>query len=115
MPRKGSDNFGDQVSGPPTPNFVPSENAQLRQRHLNETGLPNGVRDNHREDGEGEADGQGQVPEPKTTGTRTRKGKRKDSDTSSGGTFTDRLRSPLGSSLKLDDLREQFSKNVEVK
>ena len=135
MPRKGSDNFGDQVSGPPTPNFVPSERAQLRRRHLNDTGLPEGVRDDvHSGDAEDESSEERErSSKAKATSTRTRKSKRsssrgkkedkeaeqkeEDTDTLSIGSkgFSDRLRSPLGSSLKLDELREQISKGVEIK
>lgn len=136
MPRKGSDDFGDQVSGPPAPNHVPSEKSQLRRRHLNDTGLPEGVRDDiHSGDADEESN---EEPErrssAKATATRTRrrrsssrarreksdsekKDKDDDADTLSIGSkgFSDRLRSPLGSSLKLDELREQISKGVEIK
>lgn len=121
-PRKGSDNFGDEVSGPATPTFQPSEGSQLRRRHLNETGLPNGVRDDLQEDGEGEGDDDGKkngekapTLEPRTTGTRTRKGKLAENGPSVREKVRGRLKSPLANSLKLDDLREQISKGVEIK
>lgn len=135
MPRKGSDTFGDQVSGPPAPNHVPSEKAQLRRRHLNDTGLPHGVRDDLRSGGveDGDSKDRPQDTRSKTTTTRTRKSKRRasrgknsddesdkkedDADAISVGTMglSERLRSPLGSTLKLDELREQISKGVEIK
>lgn len=136
MPRKGSDNFGDQVSGPPAPNYVPSERAQLRRRHLNNTGLPEGVRDDvHSWDAEDEnseeRDRQADV-KATATATRTRRkrstsrgtkegsdSEKKEEDTDSlpvgSKGFSERLRSPLGSSLKLDELRETISKGVEIK
>lgn len=83
----------------------------------------------------GEANGESPPDETKATGLRTRKNRRKSGE--NGGTvnesekkgdggngdalstgskgFGERLRSPLGSSKKLEELRESISKGVEVK
>ena len=132
MPRSNSDNFGDIAPDAPTPNKVPSENAQLHERDLNTTGLPNGVRDDEREiEKEATSGHKDDEPTASTTTTRRRKNhsgekaghdealddedRDKEEEKQKSLSFRDRLRSPLGSSLKLDELRESFSNGVEVK
>lgn len=122
MPRSNSDNFGDIAQDPPAPNNVPSENAQLKRRHLNVTGLPDGVRDDEREV-EFKASGGDDKSQASTSVTRKRRNEGgekveemdKQEDKGKSLSFTDRLRSPLGSSLNLEELRESISNGVEVK
>lgn len=123
MPRSNSDNFGDIAIDPPTPNDVPTEDAQLRKRNLNTTGLPEGVRDDEREI-EKEATSGHKDEEPNASTTRRRRNKGDETpdgdeagdkeDEKKSLSFRDRLRSPLGSGLKLDELRETISNGVEI-
>lgn len=122
MPRSNSDNFGDIVIDPPTPNDVPTENAQLKKRDLNTTGLPEGVRDDEREI-EKEATSGHKDDEPSAISIRRRRNKGDDTpdqedvdrdDEKKSLSFRDRLRSPLGSGIKLDELRETISNGVEI-
>lgn len=127
MPRSNSDNFGDIVVDPPTPNDVPTEDEQLGKRGLNITGLPEGVRDDEREIEKEATSGhqyEGDNPAASTTRRRRKKSDEKDEDEDiidekeeekKSLSFRDRLRSPLGSGLKLDELRETISNGVEVK
>jgi hypothetical protein len=117
MPRSNSDNFGDIAVIPPAPNTVPSENAQLEERDLNTTGLPVGVRDDEREI-EKEATSEG-----KASGTRKRKNGDKDKageekleepEKTKSMSFAEKLRSPLGSTLNLGEIRNSISRNVEL-
>lgn len=124
MPRSNSDSFGDVAATPPTPTPVPSETVQLRKRNLNATGLPNGIRDHERE-----------VEHEVMNGDSTKEGKEdedangsddsgekvegddgyKESSRDDGLSLGQRLRSPLGSTLNLEELRSQISQGVEVK
>lgn len=128
MPRSNSDNLGDIAPDRPTPNNVPSENAQLEQRGLNTTGLPEGVRDNERElEKEATSGHKDDGAVASTTRRRKNKGEEdnglgdpfqdgdKEEEKHKSLSFRDRLRSPLGSGLKLDELRETISNGVEVK
>jgi hypothetical protein len=147
MSRKNSDNFGDVASDPPSPTPVPSENAQLRRRHLNKTGLPNGIRENereleheavnshhsdvsededdHEEDQEEEEEEEEPVPTPEQMQAKLkaktvdkeegRSLKAKAASKEESKSLGQRLRSPLGSTLNLDELRSQISQGVEVK
>lgn len=147
MPRKNSDNFGDVASDPPSPTPVPSENAQLRRRHLNKTGLPNGIRENEREleheavnghrqldvngdenddeEDQEEEEDEEPVPTPEQIQAKLkaktmdkeegRSLKAKAASKEETKSFGQRLRSPLGSTLNLDELRSQISQGVEVK
>ncbi|ORY33084.1 diacylglycerol acyltransferase-domain-containing protein [Naematelia encephala] len=69
--------------------------------------------------GEKKADVEEDVTEDKTAVTSSKKGNsKKDAGKGRGSGFErmkERIRSPLMSSLKLDDLREHISKNVEIK
>jgi hypothetical protein len=121
MPRSNSDNFGDIAADPPTPNDVPTEDEQLEKRDLNTTGLPEGVRDDEREIEKEATSGHKDGSTASTTrrrrniGTETPEhlGDAEDEKLKSVS-FRDRLRSPLGSGLKLDELRETISNGVEI-
>jgi hypothetical protein len=127
MQRSNSDNFGDIAVDPPTPNDVATEDEQLAKRGLNITGLPEGVRDDEREIEKEATSGhkdEGDRPSAFTTRRRRNKSDEKDKDEEiidekeedkKSLSFRDRLRSPLGSGLKLDGLRETISNGVEVK
>jgi hypothetical protein len=122
MPRSNSDNFGDIAADLPTPNDVPTEDEQLKKRDLNTTGLPDGVRDDEREI-EKEATHGGHKDDQTASTTRRRRNKGTETPEHLGDaedeklksvSFRDRLRSPLGSGLKLDELRETISNGVEI-
>jgi hypothetical protein len=120
MSRSNSDNFGDTAAELPKPNKVPTEDEQLEKRDLNTTGLPEGVRDDEREI-EKEATSGHHDNTASTTRKRRNKGTETpehlgdgDDEKSKSLSFRDRLRSPLGSGLKLDELRETISNGVEI-
>jgi hypothetical protein len=122
MSRSNSDNFGDIAAELPKPNKVPTEDEQLEKRDLNTTGLPEGVRDDEREI-EKEATSGGHKDDHTASTTRKRRNKGTETPEHLGDgedeklkslSFRDRLRSPLGSGLKLDELRETISNGVEI-
>jgi hypothetical protein len=120
MSRSNSDNFGDIATELPRPNKVPTEDDQLEKRDLNTTGLPEGVRDDEREI-EKEATSGHQDNTASTTRKRRSKGTETPEHLGDGEdeklkslSFRDRLKSPLGSGLKLDELRETISNGVEI-
>ena len=120
MSRSNSDHFGDIAAELPRPNKVPTEDEQLEKRDLNTTGLPEGVRDDEREI-EKEATSGHHDSIASTTRKRRNKGTETPEHLGDGEdeklkslSFRDRLRSPLGSGLKLDELRETISNSVEI-
>jgi hypothetical protein len=120
MPRSNSDNFGDIAATPPSPTPIPSENAQLRRRNLNSTGLPDGIRDNERQveykamNGDHD-DGDTIDKEQGSDDSGEKKDGDKEMSREEGISLGQRLRSPLGSTLNLEELRSQISQGVEVK
>jgi hypothetical protein len=127
MPRSNSDNFGDIAADIPKPNDVPTENKQLEKRDLNTTGLPEGVSDNEREIEKKATSGKKNAEDPTASTTRKRRNKgddkhgderseqeKEEEEKQKSLSFRDRLRSPLGSGIKLDELRETISNGVEV-
>jgi len=121
MPRSNSDNFGDIAADLPRPNKVPTEDEQLEKRDLNTTGLPEGVRDDEREIEKEATSGHHDDNTASTTRKRRNKGTETPEHLGDGEdeklkslSFRDRLRSPLGSGLKLDELRETISNGVEI-
>jgi hypothetical protein len=122
------DNFGDEATATPRASETPSENEQLRRRHLNSRGLPERETDSepvHKldeallEETSNVASSKLQIPPAMGTRTRSRNGME---DAGSGMNMSmsermkEKLRSPLlkNGTLQLEELREQFSKNVEV-
>lgn len=111
-----ADDFGDEATATPRSGHLPpSTEEQLRRRHLNARGLPEDMYDHshHNQANKHQASG---------VRTRSRRGE-KDTDTGSGSGLSmgermrERLKSPLlgHSGFQLEELRENFSKNVEVK
>ena len=121
MSRSNSDNFGDIAADLPKPNGVPTEDEQLEKRELNTTGLPEGIRDDEREIEKEATSGHQDEHAASTTRKRRNKGTETPEHPGDGDdeklkslSFRDRLRSPLGSGLKLDELRETISNGVEI-
>jgi hypothetical protein len=121
MSRSNSDSFGDIATELPKPNKVPTEDEQLEKRDLNTTGLPEGVRDDEREIEKEATSGHKDDQAASTTRKRRNKGTEMPEHLGDGEdeklkslSFRDRLRSPLGSGLKLDELRETISNGVEI-
>ena len=121
MSRSNSDNFGDIAADLPKPNGVPTEDEQLEKRQLNTTGLPEGIRDDEREIEKEATSGYQDEHAAYTTRKRRNKGTETPKHPGDGDdeklkslSFRDRLRSPLGSGLKLDELRETISNGVEI-
>jgi hypothetical protein len=121
MSRSNSDNFGDIAAELPRPNKVPTEDEQLEKRDLNTTGLPEGVRDDEREIEKEATSSHKDDQTASTTRKRRSKGTETPEHLADGEdeklkslSFRDRLRSPLGSGLKLDELRETISNGVEI-